>query len=129
MYTLNETEEFLCKEIMNAAYKVHSQLGPGLLEKIYEACLCHELDKKDIPFKRQVKLPIRYDGIDFDEGLQLDVLVDNKIICELKAVENINPLWQAQLISHLKLTGLHVGFIINFNVPIIKNGIRRYCIQ
>jgi GxxExxY protein len=129
MYTLNETEEFLCKEIMNAAYKMHSQLGPGLLEKIYEACLCHELDKKDIPFKRQVKLPIRYDGIDFDEGLQLDVLVDNKIICELKAVENINPLWQAQLISHLKLTGLHVGFIINFNVPIIKNGIRRYCIQ
>ena len=87
------------------------------------------MDKKDIPFKRQVKLPIRYDGIEFDEGLQLDVLVDNKIICELKAIENINPLWQAQLISHLKLTELHIGFIINFNVPIIKNGICRYCIQ
>jgi GxxExxY protein len=128
MYYLNETEEFLCKGIVDCAYKVHKELGPGLLEKIYEACFCHELSKKEIPFKRQMKLPIKYDGILFDEGLQLDVLVDNLIICEFKAVETINPLWQAQIISHLKLTDLHVGFLINFNVPIIKNGIRRYCI-
>lgn len=128
MYHLNETEEFLCKEIVDCAYKVHKELGPGLLEKIYEACFCHELSKKEIPFKRQMKLPIKYDGILFDEGLQLDVLVDNLIICEFKAVETINPLWQAQIISHLKLTDLHGGFLINFNVPIIKNGIRRYCI-
>jgi GxxExxY protein len=129
MYILTETEEFLCKEIIDATYKVHKQLGPGLLEKIYEACFCYELDKKDIPFKRQVKLPIIYDGLQFDEGLQLDVLIDNKIICEFKAVEIVNPLWQAQIISHLKLANLHVGFIINFNVPVTKNGIRRYCLQ
>jgi GxxExxY protein len=128
MYYLNEVEDFLCKEIVDCAYKVHSGLGPGLLEKIYEACFCHELSKKEIPFKRQMKLPIKYDGILFDEGLQLDVLVDNLIICEFKAVETINPLWQAQVISHLKLTDLHVAFLINFNVPVIKNGIRRYCI-
>ncbi|HMK04232.1 MAG TPA: GxxExxY protein [Ferruginibacter sp.] len=128
MYTLTEIEECLCREIVDCAYKVHSQLGPGLLERIYEACFCHELVKKEIPYKRQVKLPIRYDGIEFDEGLQLDVLVDDKIICEFKAVDLVNPVWQAQLISHLKLTDLHVGFILNFNVPIIKNGIRRYCV-
>ncbi|MBS1513308.1 MAG: GxxExxY protein [Bacteroidetes bacterium] len=128
MYYLTEQEAFLCKEIVDCAYKVHKALGPGLLEKIYEVCFCHELSKKEIPFNRQIKLPIRYDGIVFDEGLQLDVLVDKLIICEFKAVETINPLWQAQIISHLKLTGLHTGFLINFNVPVIKTGIRRFCV-
>jgi GxxExxY protein len=129
MYILTEVEEFLCKEIVDCAYKVHSQLGPGLLEKIYEACFCHELGKKEIPFRRQVKLPIFYDGLEFDEGLKLDVLVDERIICEFKAVELVNPIWQAQIISHLTLTNLHVGFILNFNVAIMKNGIRRYCVE
>ena len=129
MYVLNEIEQFLCKEIVDCAYKVHSQLGPGLLEKIYETCFCYELSKKEIPYQRQLKLPIKYDGLEFDEGLQLDVLIDKRIICELKAVENINSLWQAQIISHLNLTDLHVGFIINFNVPIIKTGIRRFCVE
>ncbi len=128
MYSLTEVEEFLSKEIVDCAFKVHSQLGPGLLEKIYEACFCYELSKKEIPYKRQLKLPIKYDGLEFDEGLQLDVLIDNKIICEFKTVENMNPLWQAQIISHLKLTDLHVGFLINFNVPTIKTGIRRFCV-
>lgn len=129
MYILTEVEEFLCKEIVDCAYKVHKQLGPGLLEKIYEACFCYELSKKEISFKRQLKLPIIYDGLEFDEGLKLDVLVADLIICEFKAVEIINPLWQAQVISHLKLTKLHVGFILNFNVAIMKNGIRRYCVE
>lgn len=129
MYILTEVEDFLCKEIVDCAYKVHSTLGPGLLEKIYEACFCHELKKKEIPFRRQVKLPIFYDGLVFDEGLKLDVLVDEKIICEFKAVEIVNPIWQAQIISHLTLTNLHVGFILNFNVAIMKNGIRRYCVE
>ena len=129
MYNLTEVEEFLCKEIVDCAYKVHSQLGPGLLEKIYEACFWHELNKKEIPYRRQVKLPIIYDGLVFDEGLKMDVLVSDLIICEFKAVEIINPLWQAQIISHLTLTKLHVGFILNFNVPVIKNGIRRYCVE
>ena len=127
MYTtLTEREEFLGKEIVNAAYKVHKELGPGLLEKIYEACLCYELQKKGIPYKRQVELPFMYDGQKFDEGLRMDILVDELVICELKAVETINPLWKAQIISHLKLTKLRLGYLINFNVPLIKDGIKRY---
>jgi len=127
MYSiLTEREEFLGKEIVDAAYKVHKGLGPGLLEKIYEACFCYELDKKGIPNKRQIDLPICYDGKIFDEGLRLDVYVDDLVICELKARESINPLWAAQIISHLKLTKHRLGYLINFNVPLIKDGIRRF---
>ncbi len=85
--------------------------------------------KKGISFIRQVYLPIHYDGLIFDEGLRMDVFVDDLIICELKAVEMVNPVWEAQIISHLKLTGRHVGFLINFNVAKIKDGIRRYCVK
>jgi GxxExxY protein len=127
MYKLTEREEWLCKEIVDAAYKVHKQLGPGLLEKIYEVCFCHELAKKGISFQRQVYLPVVYDGLEFDEGLRLDVFVGDLIICELKAIDIVNPIWEAQILSHLKLTGKHIGFLINFNVTLIKDGIRRYC--
>ena len=129
MYILTEIEEFLCKEIVDCAYKVHSQLGPGLLEKIYEACFCHELTKKGILFERQVNLLIHYDGLVFDEGLRMDVFVGQLITCELKAIDMVNPIWEAQIISHLNLTGKHVGFLINFNVVKIKDGIRRYCLE
>lgn len=129
MYSkLSEREEFLGKEIVDAAYKVHKELGPGLLEKIYEACFCYELEKKEIQYKRQVELPIRYKGKLFDEGLRLDVFVDELVICELKSVEEINKLWMAQVISHLKLTKLRLGYLINFNVPLIKDGIKRFVI-
>lgn len=96
-----------------------------MLEKVYEVCFCHELSKRGLEYKRQVDVPIVYDGIVFDEGLHLDVLVEELIICELKAVEEMNPVWEAQLLSHLKLTGKRLGFFINFNVPLIKNGIKR----
>ena len=129
MYQLTEHEEWLCKEIVDCAYKVHKELGPGLLEKVYEACFCHELAKKGIKYQRQVDLPIFYDGLRFDEGLRMDVLVEEIIICELKAVDTVNPLWQAQIMSHLKPTKNNIGFLINFNVALIKNGIRRYCIE
>jgi GxxExxY protein len=129
MYKLTEHEEWLCKEIVDCAYRVHKQLGTGLLEKIYEVCFCHELAKKGIKFERQVYLPIRYDGLEFDEGLRMDVFVDQHVICELKAIETVNPIWEAQIISHLNLTGKHVGFLINFNVVLIKNGIRRFCVE
>jgi GxxExxY protein len=119
----------LSKDIVECAYLVHKQLGPGLLEKIYEACFCNELGKKKIIYERQKSIPIIYDNLEFDEGLRVDVYVEETIICELKAVEIVNPLWQAQLLSHLKLTGDHVGFVINFNVNLIKNGIRRYCVE
>ncbi len=123
---LTEEEEWLGKEIVDAAYKVHKELGPGLLEKIYEARLFHELKKKGIACERQVELPFFYDGEQFEEGLRMDVLVDELIICELKAVEIINPLWKAQIISHLKLTNFPLGYLINFNVTLIKYGIKRY---
>lgn len=128
MYKLTAFEEQLCSEIFDCAYTVHKQLGPGLLEKIYEACFCYELEKRRINYERQKSIPIMYDELAFDEGLRIDVYVEDQIICELKAVETINPLWQAQVLSHLKLTGDHVGFVINFNVSLIKNGIRRYCV-
>jgi len=129
MYILNEEEQFLCKEIMDCAYAVHYELGPGLLEKVYELCFCHELEKREIPFKRQVQLPISYDGIEFDNGLIIDVLVADTIICEFKAVTTVNPIWQAQIISHIKLSKLHIGFLINFNTRWIKDGTKRYCIE
>ena len=129
MYSgLTEREEFLGKEIVDAAYKVHKGLGPGLLEKIYEACFCYELDKKGIPNKRQIDLPIYYDGRFFDEGLRLDVFVEDLVVCELKARELINPLWPAQVISHLKLTKRRLGYLVNFNVPLIKDGIKRFIV-
>ena len=127
MYILSDHDELLCKEIVDCAYKVHKGPGPGLLEKIYEACFCHELSKKKIGYQQQVYLPVYYDGLFFDEGLRPDVLVDEKIICELKAMDTVNPVWEAQILSHLKMTENHIGFLINFNLALIKNGIRRYC--
>ena len=121
-------EEALAKEIVDAAYLVHKQLGPGLLERIYEVCFCHELSKKGINTRRQVSVPIQYDGITFDEGLRLDVLVEDMIVCELKAVDTFNPVWKAQIISHLRLTKKQLGFLINFNVSLIKDGIQRIII-
>ena len=123
---LSEREELLGKEIVDCVFKVHKELGPGLLERIYEMCFCHELFKKGIEFKRQVCLPIFYDGIVFDEGLRLDVLIEDLIICELKAQEQLNAVWQAQELSHLKLADKRLGYLINFNVPLIKDGIKRF---
>jgi GxxExxY protein len=122
---LPEHIEASAHKIVDAAYVVHKALGPGLLERVYEVCFCHELTKRGLRYLRQVDIPITYDGILFDEGLRLDVLVENDIICELKAVNEINPVWEAQLLSHLKLSKKELGFLINFNVPRIKDGINR----
>lgn len=122
---ISEREEFIGKCIVNAAFKVHSQLGPGLLEKVYEVCFCHELKKMGLKCVRQMEVPIVYDGIKFEEGFRLDVLVEDLVICELKAQENPNPVWESQLISHLKLVSKRLGYVINFNVKLIKDGIKR----
>jgi len=122
---LTENEEQIGKAVVNAAFKVHKELGPGLLEKVYEVCLAHELKKENLIVRRQVDIPITYDGIVFDEGLRLDILVENLVICEIKAVDQVNAVWQAQVLSHLKLTSKRLGYLINFNVPLIKNGIQR----
>lgn len=121
----SDREEKVAAEIVDAAYFVHKALGPGLLEKVYEVCFCHELTKRGLSCERQVSLPIVYDGIAFDEGLRLDVMVEDIIICEIKAADKTNPVWQAQLLSYLRLTSKRIGFLINFNVPLIKNVIKR----
>ena len=117
---LSDQEEIIGKAIVNAAYKVHIELVPRLLEKIYEVCLTHELRKAGFLVERQVDISIQYDGIVFDEGLRLDLLIEKKVIAEIKAVDPVNPVWQAQVLSHLKLTNLRLGYLINFNVPLIK---------
>jgi len=113
------------KLIVDAAYTVHKNLGPGLLEKVYEVCFCHELSKRGLSYQRQIDLPIIYDDIVFEEALRLDVFVEKKVVCELKARETINPVWPAQVLSHLKLTNKRLGYLINFNVVNIKDGIKR----
>jgi GxxExxY protein len=117
--------ERMASAIVDAAYAVHSELGPGLLEHVYEVCFCHELVKRGLSYRRQVVVPIVYDGIRFDEGLRLDVLVEESVVCELKAVETIQRVHTAQLLTQLKLTEKRLGFLINFNVPLIKHGIKR----
>lgn len=109
-----------------AAFSIHKALGPGLLERVYEVCMEHELKKAGFEVKRQVNIPICYDGIWFDEGLRLDLLINDRVIVELKAVNVVNPVWDAQIISHLKLSRLSIGYLINFNVSLIKNGIKRF---
>jgi GxxExxY protein len=113
------------KLIVDAAYTVHKNLGPGLLEKVYEICFCHELSKRGLSYQRQIEVPIVYDNIVFDEALRLDVFVEKEVICEIKARETINPVWPAQVLSHLKLTNKRLGYLINFNVVRIKDGIKR----
>jgi GxxExxY protein len=123
---LSIEEERIGKALVDAAYKVHSELGPGLLEKVYESCLSHTLKKAGFDVKRQLDVPIAFDGLVFEEGLRLDILINDLVICELKAVEVVNPVWTAQILSHLKLTNKRLGYLINFNVPLIKDGIKRF---
>ncbi len=123
---ITERTEEIAKIIVYSAFKVHKELGPGLLEKVYEICLAHEIAKAGLEVKRQIDIPIVYDNIVFSEGLRLDLLVEDCIIIEVKAVEQVNAVWEAQIISHLKLTNKDLGFLINFNVPLIKSGIKRF---
>lgn len=110
---------------MEAAYAVHKNLGPGLLESVYEACFCHELKKHGFQVERQIPVPLVYDGETLEDELRLDVLVNGRVLCELKSVETVIPLFMAQTLTYMKLTGKRLGFLINFNVPLIKDGITR----
>jgi len=117
--------EAIGKQIVDIAFKIHKELGPGLLESIYEKCFCHELQKRNISYVTQQKVNIVYDNVCFEEGLRLDLLVEDLIIVELKAQENFHPVWESQLLSYLRLTKKELGYLINFNVPRIKDGIKR----
>jgi GxxExxY protein len=118
------TEE-ITKMILDAAFKVHSALGPGLLESVYETCLVYELKSRGLKVDSQLILPVVYEGIKVDSGLRLDLLVENSVIVEIKAVENILPLYKAQLLTYMKLTNTRIGLLINFNTIHLKNGINR----
>ncbi|MFA5073748.1 MAG: GxxExxY protein [Nitrospirota bacterium] len=115
----------LSSKIIKAAMNVHSTLGPGLLESAYEACLLHELRKLDLKALSQVPLPVFYDGLKIDAGYRIDLLIEESIIVELKAVEKVLPIHEAQILSYLKLSRKTVGLLINFNVVHLKNGIKR----
>ncbi len=115
----------LAKEVVDAAFKVHSTLGPGLLESVYETCLAHELKTRGLKIQTQLAFPIVYDDLRLDSGLRIDLLVEAQLVVELKAVETMLPLFEAQLLTYLKLTNKRLGLLVNFNVPKIKDGIRR----
>jgi GxxExxY protein len=118
--------ESVAAVVVDAALQVHRRLGPGLLENVYEACLCHELAKRDVNFERQFACPVTYDGIRLETGLRLDLVVEGCVVVELKAVEHMNSLFEAQVLTYLKLSGKRVGLLINFNVPLLKDGIKRF---
>jgi GxxExxY protein len=111
--------------IINAAIEVHKNLGPGLLESAYEMCLAKELETQEIHFERQKPVPLQYKGIQLEAGDRIDFLIENELIVEIKAVETISPLAIAQVLTYLRLLGCHTGLIFNFNVPLLKDGIRR----
>ena len=119
-----ETER-VGKIVLDSAFKVHSGLGPGLLESVYEACLAYEIRRNDILVETQVLLPVFYQGISVEAGLRLDLFVDNCVLVEIKSVEKWNQLYEAQLLTYLKMSGVRLGYIINFNVFRLKEGIKR----
>ena len=118
---VNKTTE----AVIGAAIEAHKHLGPGLLESAYEECLCHELKLRNIPFKRQVPLPINYKGVELDCSYRIDVLVNDEVVVELKAIDQILPIHEAQTLTYMRLGGWKVGLILNFNVPILIKGVKR----
>jgi GxxExxY protein len=121
MKNLNE----LTEAIIGAAMEVHRTLGPGLLESTYEMCLCRELSIREIPFERQVPIAVEYKGVKLDCGYRADIVVAGMILAEIKAIDSLLPIHDAQLLSYLKLGGWKIGLLINFNVEMLKNGLRR----
>mgnify|MGYP001815231405 CR=1 FL=1 len=124
--TLSPRTEEIATEIVDASFSVHSNLGPGLLESVYEECLAYELSERNLSFERQLVMPINYKDQKIDTGLRLDFLVENKIVLEIKAVEALVSVHTSQVLTYMKLGGYRLGFLINFNVALIKNGIDRY---
>lgn len=123
--SLSSQIELIATEIVDIAFIIHKQLGPGLLESVYEKCFCYELELRNITYNRQKSVSIIYDNLIIEDALKIDILVADEIIIELKAQENYHPVWEAQLLSYLKLSSKRLGFIINFHVPFIKQGIKR----
>jgi GxxExxY protein len=125
---LPETVEALARTVIDAGLKVHRSLGPGLLESAYEHCLAHELQARGLSLKRQLALPIVYEGLTLDAGYRLDLLVEDTIVVEVKTVEALTRLHEAQLLTYLRLSGRRLGYLMNFNVTLFKQGLRRLLI-
>jgi len=123
--SLSDKEEWLAKQVVDIAVNIHKQLGPGLLESVYAKCFYYELYERRIEFVKEKPVPIFYDELKIDDGLRLDCLVEDLIIIEFKAQENYHPVWDAQILSYLKLTNKRLGFLLNFHVPLMKDGIKR----
>ena len=115
----------LTGQIIGAAIEVHKALGPGLLESVYEECLSHEFDLRRIQYERQYPIPVKYKGVQLDCGFRIDLLVENLVILELKSLDSLEPVHEAQILTYLKLTGCKIGLLINFNVPMLRDGIKR----
>ncbi len=120
---MNEDE--ISSVVIGAAIEVHRALGPGLLESVYQKCLARELELQAVPYREEVPLDVRYKGMEFEAAYRMDMLVDGKVVVELKAVENVVPVHEAQLLSYLRLVHLRLGLLINFNVPVLRVGIKR----
>ena len=120
--------ERIAKEAVDSAFKIHKTLGPGLLESVYQVCMVHELSRRGFHVKPEEKIPVIYDGLRLDADLRLDLLIENRLLIELKAVDQMSPIFQAQLMTYMKLLDLRLGLLINFNVPLIKDGIKRVII-
>ena len=125
---LSEKEERIAKQIVDIAINIHKQLGAGLLESVYAKCFFYELLNRELNFEKEKLVPIIYNDLKIDDGLRLDCLVEQLVIIEFKAQENYHPVWEAQLMSYLKLTNKRLGFLINFHVPLMKDGIKRMII-
>ncbi len=125
---LSEKEEWIAKQIVDIAINIHKQLGPGLLESVYAKCFYYELLNRELSFEKEKLVPIIYNELKIDDGLRLDCLVESLVIIEFKAQENYHPVWEAQLMSYLKLTNKRLGFLLNFHVPLMKDGIKRIII-
>ncbi len=121
----DEQRDPLSNRVIGLAIEVHRGLGPGLLESAYEECLCYEFKTNDVPFRRQVPLPVIYKSVKLDCGYRIDIVVDETLVVELKTVERLLPLHDAQLLTYLKLSGIRKGLLLNFNTPVLKDGIRR----
>ena len=118
----------LTEKVIGIAIDVHRALGPGLLESAYEACMCHDLADQKVDFKRQVAIPVTYRSVELDCGFRIDLMIEERLIVELKAVERLLPLHQAQLLTYMRLSGHLTGLLINFNVPVLKDGLKRLVI-
>ncbi len=124
-YTPTVEEDRVAAAIVDAGYQVHKALGPGLLESAYEECLAFELAERALSVRRQVAMPITYKSVQLEAGYRLDLIVQSLVVVEVKAIEQLQPVHQAQLMTYLRLSGCRLGFLLNFTVPVFKNGVRR----